>query len=508
MRSAAATLAFLALTGCPIETPPAQQPPVVIVPPAVVCPAPIEPADTSTATRVGDGSAASCTEEAFDEALAVHNGGILFNCGNDDVVIPITSTKVITEDLVIDGDGRVTLDGQESVRILDIASTFDVDTPRVTVQRLTFTRGATTGAAVEDGGAAIRRSGGTLDVIDVAFVDNHGNVDGQDTQGGAIFSLGGGATTITGSSFTSNSCSNGGALGTLGGDLVIVNSSFDDNEATGNGGNPGNGGNGGSIYVDGEGRAVTLCGVTIRGSKANAFGGGMFRVAYAFTEPTNIDRVVMSGTIEDVEPSMGGGFYLQGTVVNMTNTSIVDSSAVLAGGAYLGPGATVNISNVSFLDNTASSSLGGGLFLDGTLGGDIVNATFAGNKAPGELAFGGAIVGNGAGVRLRNSLILASEAGNGFNPISCTTALEDGSGSIQFPVTRSGGGSDDPDALCAGAITVVDVPLQARNEDGVVPTRAPAPGSPAIGKGSNCPERDALGRQRPPTCTAGAVEPL
>ena len=132
--------------------------------------------------------------------------------------------------------------------------------------------------------AAIRRTGGTLDVVDCAVVDNHGNVDGQDTQGGAIFALGGGFTTITGSTFTANTCSNGGAVATLGGDLVIVNSTFVDNEATGNGGNPGTGGNGGTLYVDGEGREVTLCGVRIEDSRANAFGGAMFRVAYAFTD--------------------------------------------------------------------------------------------------------------------------------------------------------------------------------------------------------------------------------
>jgi hypothetical protein len=512
MRLVTASLVLtLVGTACPIVPPsPFNQPapPPVVVPPAVVCPEPIERADTSTATRVGDGTAQSCTEEAFDDALAVHNGGILFNCGNDDVVIALTSSKLITEDLVIDGgsDGNITLDGQNAVRILDIASSFDDDDPRVTVQRLTFTRGASSGNAPEDGGAAIRRIGGTLDVIDCAFVDNHANVDGQDTQGGAIFSLGGGATTVVDTSFTNNSCSNGGALGTLGGDLIVVNASFDDNEATGNGGNPGNGGNGGSIYVDGEGRAVTLCGVTMRGSKANAFGGGMFRVAYAFTEPTDIDRSVVSGAIEDVEPSMGGGLYLQGTVVTMSNTTILDSTAVHAGGAYLGPGSTVNMSNVSFLDNTASSSLGGGLFLDGTLGGDIVNATFAGNRAPGELAFGGAIVGTGAGVSLRNSLILDSVAGNGFNPISCTTVLDDGSGSIQFPVVRAGGDSDDPSALCASGITVADVGLKDRDEDGLVPFRAPVEGSAAIGIGSDCPNRDALGRLRPAACTAGAIE--
>lgn len=504
------TLAGLALASagaCPIVAPPFTPiPPRIGVPPVVVCPPPIEAVDTAGATVIGDGTPASCSEQALDAALAAHNGALVFDCGGP-VVIPITSEKVISQDLVIDGARDVTLDGQDLARILRIDSSFERDTPHVIVQHLTFVRGHAEGSDLEGGGAAIARTGGSLDVIDCAFIDNHGNVDGQDTQGGAIYAAGGGATTVVGSSFTSNSCSDGGALGALNSDLVVVNSDFASNEATGNGGNPGNGGNGGTIYVDGNERSLTMCGVRIEDSLANAFGGAVFRIGYQFTEPTNIDRVVIDGAaIEDVVPSMAGGLYLQGTVVTMTATTIMNSSAVSAGGAYFGPGSTLHLANVSFLDNTASSGLGGGVFLDGTLGGDIVNCTFAGNRAAGELSFGGAIVGSGAGVSLRNSLILDSFAGNGFNPVSCTTALEDGSGCVQFPVARSGGGTDDPAALCAASVRVEAVALGPIEDGGDVPVRAPLPDSPALGLGSDCPARDALGRARAQPCTAGAVE--
>src|SRR5947208_1605338 len=83
--------------------------------------------------------------------------------------------------------------------------------------------GGASGTDLGGGGAAIARLGGQLDVIACNFVHNVGNVDGQDTQGGAIFSEGGAGTTIVGSTFTNNSCSDGGALGALNSNLVVVN---------------------------------------------------------------------------------------------------------------------------------------------------------------------------------------------------------------------------------------------------------------------------------------------
>jgi hypothetical protein len=503
-------LAVALLPACDVivdDPPPPPSPPLV-------CPAPLGLVDTADATVVGDGTPASCTEAALRTALST-SSLVRFDCGDDPVTVTLSAPIVVgldDPDLVLDGGdgGLVTLDGGGATRLLTLASSFERDTPRVTVQRLGFRNGRARGADLEGGGAAIHRTGGSLDVIDCVFTDNIGNVDGQDTAGGAIFSLGGGTTTITGSTFTNNACSNGGALGNLGNDLVVVNSAFVGNAATGFGGNPGNGGNGGTISVDGEGRGVTLCGVRIRDSRAHAFGGAVFRVSYRGSEPTDIDRSVFDGaTIPDREPSMAGGLYLQGTTVTMQNSTVKDCAARAAGGAFFGPGASILLENVSFLDNVATSSLGGGVFLQGLVTGRIRNNTFAGNTAPGDFAFGGAIVGDGTPVAMTNTLILGSVVGNGFNPVSCTTSLQDGAGSFQFPVARAGGGSDDPDALCAPGITVADVPLDVVDDRGVVPVRRPsaAAATLVVGAGSDCPAADALGAPRDrASCTSGAVE--
>ena len=63
------------------------------------------------AGTVGSGTPGSCTEAALNAALA-GGGTVTFNCGGGPVVIPITSTKVLSSSTTIDGTGQqVTLDG-------------------------------------------------------------------------------------------------------------------------------------------------------------------------------------------------------------------------------------------------------------------------------------------------------------------------------------------------------------------------------------------------------------
>jgi hypothetical protein len=116
--------------------------------------------------------------------------------------------------------------------------------------------------------------------------------------------------------------------------------------------------------------------------------------------------------------------------------------------------------------------------------GTIAHATFAHNAA----LFSAAIAsGNANGnVTVSSSLFAYSVASNGFNPISCNYTLASGGNNMQWPVARSGGDGDDPNALCAPGITVADPllgPLQ--NNGGPVPTLLPLSGSPAVGLGAS-----------------------
>lgn len=485
-------------------------------PPAVACALPAMPADVSTPTTVvGTGTAGSCTEAALTAAIA--QGGIItFSCGASPYTLTVTSEKAITKDTVIDGGGKVTLSGGGTTRILKVASTFDKETPAVTLQNLRFSGGSTKSltGVVANGGGAIYRLGGKLTVIGSTFDGNDCPQSGQDVAGGAIYSNGVGETVIVGSTFTNNTCSNGGAIGNLGNGLTIVNSSVTGNKATGSGGNPGNGGNGGGISVDGQGKTVSLCGVTLSGNTGKAFGGGLFRVSYQ-KEPTNINASTIDGnSIPEVsgQPSMAGGLYLQGTTATISATTISNNSAKGAGGIFMGPLSIVNFTNVTISGNVATSSLGGGLVLsddpnNNPVSGTLLNCTIASNRAPGAVAFGGGVAGGLDLVKLHNSIVANNVAGNAYNPINCTKKLGNGGPNIQNSAKWASGAEDATQAPCADNVTVTDPKLGALADNtGPTKTQAPATDSPAIGKGTGCPPTDQRGKPRAAACTLGAVE--
>lgn len=479
---------------------------------AAACTAPIALADVSQPTTVV-GDDVPCTEQGLATAIAA-GGVVTFACGPGPVTIPITSPKAVTQDTVIDGGGLVTLDGGNTARILSVPSSFELGTPRLTVQRLHFTRGNSSGVAGDDtarGGGAIWVRGGSLRVVACEFTDNRGPATGQDVAGGAIYSVGVGDVTVVGSSFTGNQASSGGAIGVLFADLTLVDTAIADNAATGSGGNPGNGGNGGGLYSDGNDQAQSLCGVLLVGNRANAYGGGMFRVSNDGVGPIAIrETSVLSNQIPDSATSMAGGMYLQGVQIALRDSTIAWNEARAAGGLFLGPnGTTIDAVNVTIAENTARSSLAGGVAISGGVTGSIRHATIARNAAPGPAAFAGATTGGNA-VVLANSIVDGSIAGNAWNPISCLAPFVEGGGNLQWPVLRASGQSDVPGALCSPAITTADSQLgPLADHGGPTLTIAPSATSPALVPRSGCPDADQRGWPRTAgACTAGAVELL
>ena len=294
------------------------------------CALPVNPINTSNNQNVvGKGTPGSCSENAFNQAMA--KGGIVtFNCGSSPYTLTLTSTKTITQDTVIDGGNNVTLSGGNQVRLLSINTrNFVASSPTLTVQNITLANGK--GADNPDpgtpsGGGAIYRNGGTLNVINSHFINNAGPATGQDAAGGAIYSIGTGTTTIVSSVFQGNQASNGGALGNLGNNLILVNSTVKGNKATGTGGNPGNGGNGGGIYIDGNQPTVSLCGDNVNNNQANRFGGGLIRVTYQ-NGATLIDQSTFQGNSISAPGGFAAGLYLQGTNVTLTNSTVINDQA-------------------------------------------------------------------------------------------------------------------------------------------------------------------------------------
>jgi hypothetical protein len=492
MRVASAALALLFAACSSRQAAPASH--ATAVAPTFICAAPVQLYDVSHPTAVvGDGTPASCTAAVLQTAAKV-GGTIAFACGAAPATITVSSPIVFTKDTVLDGGGLVTLSGGGASRILRLDSAYDLSTPRLVVQRLTFRDGssARTGDDTADGGGAIYRNGGSLTVIDCTFLDNRAPSPGQDIAGGAIYGFGGGETVIVGSSFAGNTASNGGAVGSLNGSLTLVNSTFTENAATGTGGNPGQGGCGGAIYMDGTHETATVCGVLVAENQAGGLGGGFFRVSNDASGSFSMDRSTVDGN--EVTPATAGnagGLYLQGLQLAITSSTISRNRAFYNGGLWI-TGGQAQLTNVTIAENTAFGSNGGGLWLSGTPVGTLLNCTLANNHATAKDVVAGAIFGGG--LALKNTLVTGNTAM--WTP-GCDQKHADGGGNLQWP----------DGALCTSSLAVVDPLLGALGANGG-PTETMLPGaaSPARAAGTGCPATDQRGQPRGEPCTAGAVE--
>ncbi|CAF0874825.1 unnamed protein product [Rotaria sp. Silwood1] len=413
--------------------------------PRNVCNSPFALRDSSKPTTVvGNGQPGSCNQNSLSAAL-LKGGIITFNCGGQPVEIAINTELQVSKDndTVIDGAGIVTLNGLGITRILKFdRGDFRYSTPTLTIQRLRFINGR---CQDSDGGCAIlQKNGGTTIVVSSSFENNIGPTVGQDVAGGAIWTLGGGDTTIVGSVFQQNKCSNGGALGILGSGLYIYNSHFQNNQATGNGGNPGNGGNGGAISFDGRGRNNTICGTRFTGNQANKYGGAFFRVSYNGDEQNNFDVVLVdSNFISKDGNGLAGGLYIQGGSASILNTVIANNSADGAGGLFLANEKSVTLNKVNFLDNKAYTGLGAAVFCSSPVSGTFSGLTVANNNAG---AFGAAFAFCSTSVTLSNSIIANNTVGNPWPANACTSMMNDGRGVIQSPNSKQSpaNGADAP----------------------------------------------------------------
>ena len=331
-------------------------------------------------TQVGTGTAASCTLQSLNSALANAIDPLLvtFNCGADPVVINVTAEiKPTTRtSITIDGGtpGLITLNAT-SVRILNQASVTNL-----TVKNLTFTGGSAAGCNGACGGGAISNPNGSLTVIDSTFSGNiaTGAALGPPS-GGAILSAG--PLTVTGSTFTNNQAlaGNGGAIHA--GFATIANTRFSNNASTGSGG----AGRGGALYAApgiGNGIAMQIAGSSFTGNTAGDVGGAIYKAGSTYVHSFSVANSTFSG-----------------------NSAQVNGGALALGAAF-GQG-TIKVTNATISGNSVVSGTGAGIW--GSL--NTITNTIMSNNAPG---------------------------GN------CSASLPDGGGNVVYGDTTCPGTNADP----------------------------------------------------------------
>jgi hypothetical protein len=213
----------------------------------------------ATDAVVGDGTPASCTQEAFQIAVNNADGGtVTFKCGPT-ATINVTSPIVIGMNMTvtIDGGGnKITIDGGDASRLFQVNSNGDL-----TLKGLTLENGY-----AEGNGGAVLSFGKQLTIENSTLAYNYaaGN-------GGAIWS---GFTTLTNSTVTDN----------------------------------GAGGNGGAIWI-GNYSLLRLNRATVSGNAATGTAGGVFFDGYNGSSLIWYDSILADNSAGSYGDCYANGFY-------------------------------------------------------------------------------------------------------------------------------------------------------------------------------------------------------
>jgi CSLREA domain-containing protein len=496
--------------------------------------------------------------EAIENANDTTDGDAHDDCapgdpdGEDEIVFSVAGTIVldgselpsIEEDLVIDGDGEITIDADGASRHLQV-----LGGANATVTGVTFFGGHLAG----DDGGSISVLDSSLVLVDCILGENVAQF------GGAISILGG-ALTVSESSFTANGADeDGGAIAMGdGASTVLTNVDFINNAAVGSGGaillsdladvvrlNV----HGGTFFQNeaGAGGAIFAwapfdidSGATFNGNTASGVGGAIAaRDAFVVTDSAFDGNDAMNGGAIHIEDSSaditrstftgnaavvaGGAIYstsADGMTLVVISESVIDDNDALAGAGFANAAGIAAIVGTTVSRNSATGGTGGGISNGGGL--EIANSTISTNAADqggGGLANSGeasvmntSFVGNaalddGAGIRNENTGTLAIS--------NSLVALGNAGDNCAFFGTESGTeGSNlaDDDSCDSDLFVEVDDlelgPLA--DNGGPTLTHRPADTSPAVDGGDDavCLDDDQRGEERIALehCDVGAVE--
>ncbi len=483
------------------------------------------PTPTQSAPLVlGNGSAGSVSRVQLQQALDTASQ-IRLNIGGSTLLLdqPLQLTRAVH----LDGGGA-SLSGNQLVRVMEISNPALSPEFTITLQNLRLINGDARSASGDEfarsGGAILNDHGGEpwravrLRVFDVEFVGNRAIETAQDGGGGAVYLIGHREFTCVRCLFDANQGSNGGGFYGLGTQSMAFHDSvFSNNLASGDGGNPGSGGNGGALAVDGETRELNLCRTDLIGNQNNAFGAGLFTVAYDQSSVTRIWQSTLAFNVQNGNDQHTGGAYIQGGPVSIRDSTFRANQARGFGGLALfdhqtGAGLIRiggELVNSTFEANLARDGLGGAMNLQGTDPLLLQNLTIANNRADCAVCFAGGIANPAnAPITLRNTIFLNNTGGNAFNPWAMLNPVANGGNNLQWPQERPDSFGQMELPVSPGSQFADAQLLPMADNGGPTSTMALPADSPAIDAGSatGAPPTDQRGLPRFGPVDIGAYE--
>lgn len=453
----------------------------------------------ATDAVVGTGTPQSCTEAAFDGALAIvqasQDGEISFNCGGEATIIFTKQKNIAAQLLIINGGGEITLSGGNKNRL------FYVVEGNLELRGITLANGYVPG----HGGAIYAANKTSVYLLDSTIRNSRTDAT---YGGGAILSF------DTSTNFPSVEIVNSviefnesgfGAINTIG-KLIVRDSVIQGNKALNAGG---------GLSVNGE---IEIVDTDIVDNEAAGVGGGMLAGGSAVVQ-------IEGGRIRGNKAgSLGGGVYNAGQLI-MRDLTISDNEALgSTGGGLENFGGNALIIGSTFSGN--GSLRGGGAIGNSNSGViDLQNSTLSGNDVRVEdPVFGGGAINNYKGFVSINNSTLVDNVGVAQEAVIFTG----GSGQLSFyntiMVSRGGDNcrgmpsanisyslfDDDTCKYTSGTNNIYEFAFIGDLEDNGGPTLTHmiAAFSPAINTGDCVFERDQRGVERPQGggCDIGAVE--
>jgi CSLREA domain-containing protein len=268
----------------------------------LVNPAPVRADSTITVNSISDNvtSDGLCTlREAINNANANSDGTggdctagsgydtILFDISLGTTTITLVSQLPDISDsngLTIDGDNRITLNGNDSVRVLYVNG--EASGGGFKLQNISVTH------ARADGGGGLYNANGKVTIIHSTF-SNNSSADGVGGGAGGGAYNGGGdlaTMTITDSTFSNNSAgASGGGVSNMGGTLTIANSTFSNNSANYGGG------------VENQNGTLTLLNSTFSGNSGAIAGAAVGTWNNAAIPTTTIRNTILANSVSGVD---------------------------------------------------------------------------------------------------------------------------------------------------------------------------------------------------------------